>query len=196
MDVSEAAEWFATVPMEGWDGSAWVSDVAFGDFHSYDRFVTERTFGAKKRIFLQPESKRLDTSLYSLVRTPDGTQWIVVADNPDIEGVSRYQSALLMVTAAYSADIIKFTTTTLASGQQSAPVPSVVGTTACDVDRFSIDRSDDFSTVVYGMVKVVLPGNVTVDTDHELLIDGAYYEVQEVSRELLTIAARALRRAA
>jgi len=195
MDVSEAADWFATTPLEGWNGTAWVADVALGDFQVYDRFITERTFGAKKRIFLQPEAHRLDTSLYRLVRTPEGTQWIVVADNMDISGVESYQNTLLLLEASYSADIIEFTTTTLASGQESNPVPSVVGTTVCDVDRFSIDRSDDFSTVVYGVVKVVVPGDITLDTDHELLIDGAYYEVQEVSRELLTNAARALRRA-
>ena len=86
MDASEAAEWFATVPLEGWDGSAWVSNVALGDFHSYDRFITERTFGAKKRIFLQPETERLDTSLYSVVRTPEGPQWVVEDEKQDMEG--------------------------------------------------------------------------------------------------------------
>ena len=59
-----------------------------------------------------------------------------------------------------------------------------------------MDKSDEFSTVVYGMFKIVLPANITVDTDHELLIDGAYYEVQDVSPELLAQAIRALKRTA
>jgi hypothetical protein len=196
MDVSEAASWFATVPLDGWDGSQWVSNVAYGDFHAYDRFITERTFGAKKRIFLQPDDKRLDVAAYPVVRTPDGKQYIVLSDNADIEGVSRYQSTLLMVEAGYSADVVEFQTTTLASGQQSSPTPVTLSTSVCDLDRFSVDKSDEFSTVVYGMFKIVLPASITVDTDHELLIDGAYYEVQDVSPELLAQAIRALKRTA
>jgi hypothetical protein len=195
MDVSEAAEWFATVPLDGWDGTQWASKVAYGDFHSYDRFITERTFGAKKRVFLQPDNKRLDTSTYSVVRTPDGRQYIVLSDNADIEGVSRYQSTLLMVEAAYSADVVEYQTTTLASGQEGDPTLVTLSTTVCDMDRFSVDRSDDFATVAYGLFKILVPAGVTVDTNYELLIDGAYYEVQDVSPELLAQAIRALRRA-
>lgn len=195
MDVSEAAEWFAFTPLDGWDGTQWVTKVAYGDFHTYDRFITERTFGAKKRIFLQPESKRLDPSTYPVVRTPDGKQYIILSDNADIEGTTRYQSSLLMVEAAYSAAVIEFQTTTLASGQESQPTPVTLATTVCDIDRFSVDRSDEFNTVVYGMFKVVLPAGITVDTNYELLIDGAYYEIQDVAPELLAQNVRAIRRA-
>ena len=195
MDVSEAASWFASVPLDGWDGSQWVSKVAYGDFHAYDRFITERTFGAKKRIFLMPEDKRLDVATYPVVRTPDLRSYIVLSDNADIEGVARYQSCLLMVEAAYSADLIEFQTTTLASGQESQPTPVTLATAVCDIDRFSIDRSDEFSTVVYGMFKIVLPAGIAVDSNHELLIDGAYYEVQDVAPELLAQNVRAIRRA-
>jgi hypothetical protein len=83
----------------------------------------------------------------------------------------------------------------LASGQESQPTPVTLATAVCDIDRFSIDRSDEFSTVVYGMFKIVLPAGIAVDSNHELLIDGAYYEVQDVAPELLAQNVRAIRRA-
>ena len=196
MDVSEAACWFATTPLEGWDGSSWVADVAKGDFHTYDRFITERTFGAKKRIFLAPLEYALDFATYPVVRTPDGLVWIVVTDQADLEHSTVYQYSYLLLRADFTADIIAYTTTTLASGQESDATPTVVGTSVCDMERFTGDQSDVFETVNYSLMRIVFPNSMMVDTDHELLIDGLNYEVQDVSPELLTWAVRALRRTA
>lgn len=195
MELGEAADWFATVPLDGWDGTQWVTNVAYGDFHVYDRFITERTFGAKKRIFLQPDNKRLDTSTYKVVRNPAGQVYIVQADNVDISGVETYQSSILLLEAAFTANIVEYTTTTLASGQAGSATLNVVGTSVCDVERFTSDRSDEFDLVTYGIFKITLPGDVTVGTDQELQIDGSLYEVKEVAPELLSTVVRALRRA-
>lgn len=195
MELGEAAAWFAGVPLDGWDGTQWVTNVAYGDFHVYDRFITERTFGAKKRMFLQPQSKRLDTDTYKVVRTPDSRVFIVQADNDDIATEGTYQSSLLLLEAAFTASIITYTTTTLASGQQSTAVPTVVGTSVCDIERYTSDRSDEFDVVTYSVFKITLPGDVTVNTDQELQIDGSLYEVKEVAPELLATVVRALRRA-
>lgn len=194
MDASEAAVWFANTPVDGWDGTSWVPEVAWGDFHTYDRFISDRTFGAKKRIFLTPEDKKVDVSTYPVIRTGDGQQWIVVSANADIEGVSAYQQAHLILQAGFTADIIEYTTTSLSSGQQRDATENVIATTVCDIERFSVDRSDSFDSVTYGKYKIVLPSNISVDTNKEILVNGDYFEVQEVAPELLTTVIRALRR--
>lgn len=194
MDASEASAWFANTPVDGWNGTSWVPEVAWGDFHAYDRFISERTFGAKKRIFLAPQNKRIDVATYPVIRTGDGAQWIVVSENADIEGVSAYQQAYLIVRAAFTADIIDYTTTTLSSGQQSDATETILATTVCDIERFSVDKSDEFDSVTYGKYKIVIPSNISVDTNKEILVNGDYFEVQEVAPELLTTAIRALRR--
>lgn len=196
MHVSEASLWFANESLDGWNGSAWVTEVAMGDFHTYDRFITERTFGAKKRIFLAPQSLSFDPATYPVVRTSDGTVWIVVSDNADIKDDITYEQGYLLVHAAYTADIIELTTTTLASGQQGDPVPTVVGTSVCDLERYTANSSDAFDTVTYGIYKIIVPSSVAVDTDNEISIDGITYEVQEVYEELLTKVAKAIKRAA
>lgn len=194
MDASEASTWFANTPVDGWDGTNWVSEIAWGDFHTYDRFISERTFGAKKRIFLAPQDKRIDVATYPVIRTGDGLQWIVVSENADIDGVSAYQQAYLVVRAAFTADIIAYTTTSLASGQQKDATENIIATTVCDIERFTVDRSDSFDSVTYGKYKIVLPPNISVDTNNEILVNGDYFEIQEVAPELLTTAIRALRR--
>lgn len=196
MDAGEGAVWFANTPLDGWTGTAWVSEVAWGDLHTYDRFVTDRTFGAKKRIFLAPEEKKLDYGTYPVVRTPDLKVWIVVSTNADIASRDSYEQSYILVNADYSADIVEMTTTTLSSGQEGDAVPVVIGSSVCDLDRLSRDSSDNFDTVDYGLYKMVFPSSVVIDTDKELVIDGVNYEVKEAYKELLTVVVRALRRSA
>lgn len=50
MKLSQANSYFNSVSLDGWNGSAWIPDVIRGNLLSFDRFITERTFGQKKRM--------------------------------------------------------------------------------------------------------------------------------------------------
>ena len=194
MHPSEASLWFDDTPLDGWNGTSWVTKVAYGDFHAFDRFITERTFGAKKRIFHTPEEHKIDVTTYPVVRTPDGKIWLVSSENADIQGTEAYAQSYLLLEASIQAELIEHTTETLASGAEGPLVESTVGTYYCDLERYSAANSDLFPNVVYGSYELTIGNHVPVTVEREFKINGVYYEVKEVIPELLTLVCRCLRR--
>lgn len=194
MDVSEAALWFNTVPVDGWNGTAWVAEVGFGDFLSYDRFVTDRTFGIKKRIFHAPDDTKIDALTYPVIRTPDDKIWIVISDSADIEGEVAYANSYLLLEATLQAEVIEHVSTELASGAEGPGSDVVLATYHCDLERYSASNSDLFVNVAYGGYEVTLPYGAVVDGTKELKINNVLYEIKEVIPELLTTICRCLRR--
>lgn len=194
MHIVEAARWFANTELDGWDGTRWVLNISRGDFMAFDRFISERTFGVKKRIIHVPQVYRFDPSAYPLVRTVDGKIWIVVSDNADIEGRAPYAQSYLLLEATLQAQIIEHTTQTLSSGAQGPDVETVLATEYCDLERYSGTSSDTFGNVSYGLYEVTFPGSVTVSTEYEVKIAGTYYEIREVIPELHTVVCRVLKR--
>jgi hypothetical protein len=193
MLASEAALWFADTALDGWNGSAWVSDISMGDWLTYDRFITERTFGAKKRLFLAHEENKFDPATYPVVRTPDGKQWVVVSDGVDMDE-APYAHTFLLLQAEFTIGVIELTTSTRISGQKGVLTETTVATYRGDYEQFSLDTSDVFRSVVYGIYRVVLPGTAILSENNELEIMGDRFEIQEISRELLTKVVRAVRR--
>ena len=65
MKLSRALGKFATSTITRWNSSTslWVDTGCTGSLLVFDRFVTERTFGQKKRILIVPYERRLDLSL-------------------------------------------------------------------------------------------------------------------------------------
>lgn len=196
MDASEAILWFNDTPVSGWNGSAWVSNVAAGDLQVYDRFISDRVFGVKKRIFLTPETTKLDMATYPLIKFEDGTIWLAVSDSPDINGHSEgaYQHSFLVLQTNVTIEVIETTTTVRASGAPGDPVRTSILTTWGDLERFGHDRADHQENITFNIFEVTLPGGTAVTPDNLLLIDGDYYDIQEVYPELNTVVVRALRR--
>lgn len=195
MDVSEAPLWFANTSVDGWNGTAWVRNVATGDFHAFDRFITERTFGAKKRVFYTPEEAKIDYETYPIVRTADGKVWIVTSDNADIEGVDPYAQSYILLEATLQAEVIEHTTQTLASGAEGSVTDTVLATHYCDLERYSAFNSEPFQNTTYGGYEITMHRGVVLDVEKELRINGTYYEIKEVIPELLTTVCRCLKRA-
>jgi hypothetical protein len=193
MRAGEASLWFSDAVLDGWNGTAWVPNVCSGDFHSYDRFITERTFGAKKRIFLAHQSKAFSPATYPVVRTADQKLWLVASVNADVDSVVYAQSYLLHE-AKFSAQTVTFTATTRPSGQAGPLTETIGAAVPCDLEQYTLQTSRELDAVTYGVFKVVLPGTVVLNDDQELLIGGSRYEVKEVWVELLTKVARVLKR--
>ncbi|MCK5432662.1 MAG: hypothetical protein KAJ03_07950, partial [Gammaproteobacteria bacterium] len=181
MKLAQAVKKFATTPLDGWNGTSWDQDIAKVVHTTYDRFVTQRTFGALKRVFLSPEA--IDTK-YEVVRTPDGSKFLLTFDNLDIVRDETYDFVYLVFEANYSISIAKFTTTPSASGMASAAVRAVTATVFGDIERISFSRSREFDVVTYPRMVATVPLTTVVDTDDELTVDGVDYAIDEVYREL------------
>lgn len=191
MDVSEGALWFSDSALAGWNGSAWVPDVAYGDFHVYDRFITEREFGATKRVFLAPEDSKLDASTYPVVKTVDGSIWIVESINPDYLGDSTYQHTYLLVISTGVAQVYSRSSTARASGAPGDLVATLQATTWAKVSHFGGEDSERFDDVRRGLFEITLPNGIAVGPDSLVKVDGTSYEVEEVYEVLHSSRVRA-----
>jgi hypothetical protein len=196
MELSQAAGYFNTVPLDGWNGSAWVSDIAYGDLMTYDRFLGPRTFGHLQRMFhIQGDGAAVHP--YEVVRTPTGQIYIVSSFNHDLRGSSAYATSFLLQEALYTVKLIEFTTTPAPSGVGGILTENVVGTYFANMERYTSQGSDEFDLVRYGTFIFTLPLAALADlsVDKELRVDGVDYELKEVHRVLNAAEARGLERA-
>lgn len=197
MKLGQATAHFNDVVFDGYDGSAWVSNVAAGNFLTYDRFLGPRTFGHKQRMVLIGGDGAAALA-YEVLRTPDGKIYLVISYNHDIRDEGTYATSILLQEAPYTADVTEYQTTTAPSGLESDAVPTTIATFHCDLERYTSEASSEFDTVRYGIMTIMLPKSAisVVGTDHELLISGRYYEIKEVEPVLGATEVRALQRGA
>ena len=181
MDLNRTVQKFALTPLAGWDGSSWVESVGFGTLEVYSRFITERTFGAVKRVLMC--SVPLPTA-YKAVRTPDGGVYLLSFKNHDMAAGTVYNYIYMLQESLFNAVVISFTQASTASGMggdltevPSAPMP-------CYLERYSSTSSSEADAAVYSRTRILLPEGTVVDTDDEIEADGLRYRVNEVSKEL------------
>jgi hypothetical protein len=195
MELSQAAGYFNTVPLDGWNGSSWVNDVAVGDFLTYDRFLGPRTFGHLQRMY-HVEGDGTDLHPYEVVRSPGGQIYIVASYNHDFRGSTAYATSFLLQQALYIGDVITYTTTPAPSGIGGTKTPVIAGTFFCHMERFTSENSSELDTVRYGTFIFTLPraALAVLSVDAEMRIDGIDYELKEVHRVLNAAEARGLER--
>ena len=196
MELSQAAGYFNTVPLDGWNGTTWVSDVIYGDFMTYDRFLGPRTFGHLQRMFyVMGDGSELQP--YEVVRTPTGEIYIVTSYNHDFKSAAAYATSFLLQQALYTAELIEFTTVAAPSGIGGTRSESAVATYFCHMERYTSQGSDEFDIVRYGTFIFTLPLTALTElsVNKELKLDGIYYELKEVHRVLNAAEARGLERA-
>jgi len=195
MKLGQAAAYFNTVAVEGWDGSAWVPEVAEGNFLTYDRFLGPRTFGHKQRMFLMGNDGSA-LMPYEAVRIPGGLIYIVMSHNYDIKGTERYATSFLLQQADFTAEIIEFVTVDAPSGIPGSKTPTVVGTFFIDQERYNSEASREFNDVRYETTVFTLPksAEAIVTVDHEIKVNEVMFEVKEVYPFLSAFQARGLER--
>lgn len=191
MDLARASAYHSYVFVDGWNTTTnrWDARISCGNWRRQDVFITNRSFGLVKRLYLCHPDNRIPES-YSLVRFADDEQRYLVESENLNKGAQNlpYQYSYQFRRAEYAVDIIEFQSTPLASGMPGGTTPVVVASTYCGLEPFGATISDEFNGVVYDRVTVVMPGNVSVSADNILSIDGEEYEVQQVNpnvRELL-----------
>lgn len=195
MKLAQAAKRLSDTPLDGWDGTEWVEDVVLGSFQTFDRFVTERTFGQKKRIFYVGGDAGLPAA-YDTFRAPDGAVFIIASVNSDIIRDEVYAKSYLLQQADGQVQIIDRIPTMYQSGMAGVVTETVTATVYGALDRYASekDRLDD--SIRLSIVTFTLPGSASVRADSLLRMDGIAYEVREVHDVLEAIEVKAIERGA
>lgn len=178
MNLGKAATWFSDTKVSGWNGSAWVPNVAAVTMLPHDRFISEREFGNKRRYVLcAVESTGLEA--YPVIRFDDVSQtYMVGSRNFDIQ-VDAYSKLFLLHQVQYTATLYQFSKTTTASGMAGTVTRQSLGNVFCDVERITSASSYEFQDTNFTSVVITLPRDSVADTDHELKVGSDYYDIRE-----------------
>jgi hypothetical protein len=185
MDLARAAQKFTSSPIQGWDALTqdWVDTPHFGALQVFDRFVTERTFGQKKRIMLVGRSDKIDP-LYTVIRLQGSEEaFLIEKFNEDVRYGEVYSYIYLLHEGTQFVDVIKDTFVLNAAKVKISTGTSVIETIWMDIDRFSAAPSKKlFEETEYTVVSMTFPKDSLVDTDCHVKIKatGERYNVDEI----------------
>lgn len=196
MDLSRAIAKFAKNEILGWNDARQCFEPTGrkGSFAVFDRFITDRTFGTKKRSVLLPRRDYIP-SQYEYIRVGDSlARFMVDAINEDAYANTPYANTYLVREAKYRIEIGFWQGEKRASGTGGRKYFAVERVVFGDYERYTANNSSDFSTVDYTVSDIFLPLSVEIDSTKILRVDGKLYEVTEVSRvsNLLWIRAQKL----
>ena len=182
MDLARAANRFTDTPILGWDSttSSRLDTGGCGARQVFDRFVTERPFGQKKRILRVPE--KLD-SKWSTIRLQGSEEaFLVEKFNEDVRQGELYSYIYLIHEASHFVDVKKETFTTNAAGAEVSNGEQILESVWVDVDRFTGTPSKRmFEDTEYTIVNITFPSDSIVDSDCFLhTANGDRYNVDEV----------------
>ena len=193
MDLSRAAEKFATTEILYLDpvSDQWYSTGLFGSLQVYDRFITDRAFGQKKRILTLPAGSYLPEEYGNFMLEGGSVKYILESLNEDIRYNQAYAQTYMLHAASAEAQILEDVTTTLASGAKSITGQNVVETHWIDVERYRGEGSKTFDDVDYTVASLMLPKIATINTANKIKFveTGVEYTISEIfdSLDLLIV---------
>lgn len=183
MKLGQAVSYHSLVTLDGWDrgNQRWIPEIAQCSFKAFDQFITNRSFGQKKRMIAVPECDRLDPK-YHVIRIPEGTRYLVAEENSDIRRDETYQFLYLLQVAEYDAKIINTVTVKKSSGMPGEPTENIVDTVPCDMERHSATTRAGRDDVKMSLYTFAMPSDSPVDTDSIIEVaDGTRFNVREVN---------------
>ena len=196
MDLRRAASKFTNSPILRWDATAadWLDTGSTGALQVFDRFVTERTFGQKKRIMLVDPDCKLEDSTTVVRLCGSEESFIVEKFNEDVRYGQLYSYVYLLHEAPYYVDVCKTETETNSAGVDIGTTEVTLESTWVDMDRFSAAPSRTFEDTEMTILSITLPKDSVVDTDCYLKTEnGDRYNVDEIYYSLDVISAKGKR---
>ncbi len=181
MKLRDLVQRFNTEVLDTWDGTDWVLASITGTLHVYDRFITERTFGVKKRLFVTHDEPPSD-ALFA--RTADGKICLLEAVVPDYDEEGKFRNVLTLRETNAVVTITNTTAVTNAAGVATGRTDTTTTTLWGDVDRYSSRPSGEFKGIVHETDIVMLPGGTPVSTDSKVTVNGILFRVNEIGRVL------------
>lgn len=201
MKLSRALGKFATSGVTRWNAatSRWVDTGTTGSLLVFDRFVTERTFGQKKRILIVPFEKRLDMATATILRVGDAFEtFLLEKENSDVRFSNVYGYTYLLQEAPYRCTVRKATmTTTNAAGVKVKSGVTDQFSTWIDIDRYAAAPSKKFEETEFSLLTLTFAKGLTLDTDMYVDVDaaagGGRYSIDEVYSTLSFTSAKGKR---
>ncbi len=198
MKLSRAHGRHARSPVYYWDpiGFEWIDSGLRARLQVYDRFISARAFGQKKRILTLAGLAAINDD-QSIVKVGDSnTVFLVESLNEDVEGPDVYASTYSVCEAPYAIELCQRATTTAASGVKTLGAEQILAQTWVDMERYSASESRQFENTDYTVYSVLFPKGLTLTTDMYIrrLSDGAILDINEIYTSLELPLARCLRR--
>lgn len=167
-----------------------------GSFFVYDRFISDRAFGQKKRLFQTPVTMKLPMlpTSKTVIRIGDSpTVFLIESENEDIQLASAFANIYSLRALTWQAVISKKTGGAWASGAPKKDTYAEVDRVWADYDRYSASRNTESPGVFFTVDTVILPRGTVVDSDCRIAIDGQVFEVNEVATLLNSLYCRVQR---
>lgn len=196
MDLGRAVSRFANTQILYWDTTelSWIETEFYGGLQVFDRFITEREFGQKKRILTVSSNGRLDDDITMVRLLGSEESFLVEKFNEDVRFSDLYSYVYLLHEAPFYVDVCKTSTTTLASGAKVTSGETVLESIWVDITRYSGTPSRTFEETEYSILNMTFPRGSVVDTDCYLKTEnGDRYNVDEIYYSLDLIAAKGKR---
>lgn len=199
MDLQRAFERFADQTLLRWNKTtlAWDETGIKGSLQVYDRFISDRDFGQKKRIFLIPGEFTLDQNEAILKVSDVPGVWMVEGSNPDADGSGVYGNSMVLREAKYKVKLYRSGgTKPRANGVGFVDAGLVqYADTWGDFSRYSSSESRELNQVDYTVGSWYLPRGTDIDLD--TVIEDSFnqrFVVREVSSFLDLLMIRAQER--
>lgn len=192
--LKKAANYFRYSWVDGFDGTAWVPKVQRITILPFDRFISDREWGAKFRhVLADPDADSLST--YKALRTRAGQIYLVGAKMQDVRD-TPYSTVYKVHTADYLGQVLRSTTSQAASGVKKGLTWAVSGTYFVDVELVSFVSSKEEPSVKFGDCHIILPRNADVTTSDEISVGTEKYQVDLVNQVHGLVYARCVRKPA
>jgi hypothetical protein len=185
MDLGRAIGKHAQNDLFGWD-SALESFTPLGikgGLAAYDRFISDRAFGLKKRILLTKHHDKIPLATQYLMAGSGYARFMVEGINEDVYANSVYTNSYMLHEAPFLVSVGKLTGTAKASGVGGRTTFTEEFAVRGDYDRYSaINSKEDVKLVDFTIINLYVPLTTPLTTDHIVLLDGGYYDVTEIAR--------------
>ena len=172
----------------------WLESGASGYLQVYDRFVSDRTFGQRKRILIIPAKYPMPEQ-GSVISLNSGTSaWLIESIQEDVQSGSSYQKVCVIITAPYRVQVIDHKTVQRPSGVGGHSEEDLLDEVYGVFDRYGVKESGDYENVDYSRMEFVLPQDTKISGDCFLRVGDVDYNIQEAVPQLGVLRIRAQRR--
>lgn len=185
MTIRHAASRFRRTSIDGWNGTAWVPNVAKGTLLTNARSLSDTESAAKVRGLLINPRFPLPVT-YTVIRLGTSDEIYIVGRAVADIAKTPYSETLLVRKVNYVATLDSFTFGTASSGFPTNPIKNSLGTYYCDRENVSAAGLKESPTVKVADDLVILPAHTPVDSTMELAVFNSIgvrqgvYEVEVV----------------
>lgn len=182
---------FEQTPIQLWNpvSKVWECGLQHICLQVSDRFISDRSFGQRKRNIFSGEKIKQDVFKIS------DQVYCVESNEFDMEGSNKLGWIIMIHEMPWVCTFKKMLSAKRANGDPLPAVPTDIVTSWCDLDRYSVEESQQIAgdNITFNVTfpAYVLP---LIGEDAYLTVDGIDYDIDQVAHNLDCGWARAVRR--